>query len=373
MNKKVRLIIIIVAVLGVAILIFSYFYPPSQGDDASGTIGKAEKFRKGLFTEDDILLRDDILEDTAAVGKTLDQILAFTSFMQQQKIIIDTLWIAEIKKNCPPYQGCLECPNCDKAVALLQDYSDFLKNNNETIKSTIDILIAAYNGKSKEYTFDVGVRILGFVQFMDESIKRDSVLTTAIRLVDQFITKEKVTDKKRQAALNKLKQVRDKMIIDNLLFAMKTGDKKQADMVASMPLGSAGDNISNIVLSSGYPEAAAAETIGNIVANTPIGVATMDAVQLGSYSEGRYSSAVYGSTYVAVSDNVVYRQVDNIANAIGVSAVANITVGSAGIGLAEVIGVGYSNVVGSAPLGVFGSSTGTIFNSDNIGLIVGNE
>ncbi len=75
MKKKVVIIIIIIAAIVAAILIGSHFYPPPKGSDTSGTVGKAEKFRKGQFTEEDILLRDDILKDTAAVGKTLDQIL----------------------------------------------------------------------------------------------------------------------------------------------------------------------------------------------------------------------------------------------------------------------------------------------------------
>ncbi|MHC1706511.1 MAG: hypothetical protein AB9842_03195 [Bacteroidales bacterium] len=377
MKRKNIIIIILIAVVAVAIIIASRFYPPAKSDDASGTIGKAEKFRKGQFTAEDILLRDDILEDTAVVGKTLDQILAFTSFIQQEKYFIDTFWIKEIQSSCPEYPGCTECVNCARAVTLLQDYSAFLQNHKETIQTTVEVLLAAYNGKQNEYTFDVGVKILGFVQFIDEMVKRDSVLTTAIHLVDQYITKEKITDKKRQATLNRLKQVRDKMVIDNLLFAMKTGDRKQSDMVASIPFVCSADEIRNILSVPTNVESSASTvgsaqvaSSGNVVGTAavlgiPVLAVVYNTTSIGSYGTDRFDAAVYGTAVFLVhEDDRIVRNGPTLCSELGLDNVATIKSLDNAPTIANIIGVGYSNVFVSAVDDFIGSSDGTIFSAE---------
>jgi hypothetical protein len=376
MKKKVIIIVIIIAALAAAIIIGSYFYPPPEGSDTSGTIGKAEKFRKGQFTEDDILLRDDILNDTAAVGKTLDQVLAFSSFMIQEKIVIDTLWIAQIKKTCPTYPDCPECAYCYQAITMLQDYSDFLKNKEETVKTTVEILLAAYNGKSKEITFDVGVKLLSFVQFIDEMVARDSVLTNSIKLVDQYISKGKVTDKKRQAEITRLKKVRDHMVIDNLLFAARTGDKKQSEMVASMPLSSSSDIISGFVTvqssGTGFAENIPTNQAVSELENLPELGVFLNLPNIGVYGEGRLDNAVTNNSIVTIgSNNYVTYNIPTYNNVLQLNdVVSNVSPVASANTLDNLIGEGYSNVLSSAPIDLFGSTTGTIFNSDVIGILI---
>lgn len=236
MKKKIIIIVAVVVVVVGAILIASLYYPPSKGEDSAGTIGRAERFRNGQYTEDDILLRDNILEDTAAVGKTLHQILEFDYFMQQEIILIDTFWIGKIQKYCAENTGKTDVKKCEEAVKILQDYTTFLKNNKETVKNTCEVLLAAYNGKQKTLEFDPGIKILTFVQFIDQMLDRDSVLSQAIILVDQHISGQKTAGKEHQSQLAKLKQSRDYMVLDNLFIAIKTGDKKQRETALSLNL-----------------------------------------------------------------------------------------------------------------------------------------
>ncbi|MEI6577314.1 MAG: hypothetical protein WCO63_14145 [Bacteroidota bacterium] len=247
MKKKLLIIVFIVVGLAAAIFIAAIYLPKINSDQAAGTIGKAEKLRKGQFTTEDIMLRDDILKDTAAVGRTLEQVLSFGSFMKQQKIIIDSLWIKEIQKNCPIDPSCSACANCQKATQVLKDYSSFLGNNLPVVKATCEILLAAYNGKKQDLSGDVGFKMLSFVQLVDELVKRDSVLNTAIKYVDEYISKDNASGQKQKEQLIRMKQIRDHMVLENLMFAVKTGDKKHGKIAASHTLLSSGEYLNDVL------------------------------------------------------------------------------------------------------------------------------
>lgn len=366
MKRKNLIIIAIVAVvLVIAILVGSRYYPPVGGEGTGGTIGKAEKFHKGQYTEKDILLRDDILKDTAAVGKTLDQVIAFLSFMQQEKLMIDSLWIGEIEKNCPVTPTCITCMNCDKAVGLLKDYTGFLDNKKETVDNTIKILLAAYSGKSKEFTFDVGVKLLNFVQFIDEMVQRDSVLTTAIQLVDNYISQEKGSDKKRKAEIHRLKIVRDKMVIDNLLFAMKTGDKKQAKKVSTMKMLSNVEDIKSMVLSNPSGTTLGVE-IPIILNQDPSFGAFLNQPGFGVYGASRFDAAAGQHAIVSIdASNNVFRVTNEINTAVGLNQVV-IDSHPGSVNLVDLTATAYNSAVQNISSGVVINGVGTVFNAETI-------
>ncbi|MHC1706964.1 MAG: hypothetical protein AB9842_05520 [Bacteroidales bacterium] len=229
MNKKVRLIIIIVAVLAVAILVFSYFYPHSQGDDASGTIGKADKYRKDQMSAQDILLRDDILQDTAAVRKTLLQLLEFTAYSVEVKKVIDSAWIIQLKANCG-------LADCDAIISPLSEYSEYITNNIPLMNKTNGMLADCYYQSKNELPKDAGSQLLSFISFVDQFLQRDSVFDQTIQNLDKYIQADRSKDKKRKTQVTNLRNIRDKMVIDNLLFAVNTGDEKKYEYSSAQTL-----------------------------------------------------------------------------------------------------------------------------------------
>ena len=56
-NKLMMGGIIVVAV--VAIAYFAFVYPPTNGDDATGTIGAAKKYRTDQIKDSDVVLEGD--------------------------------------------------------------------------------------------------------------------------------------------------------------------------------------------------------------------------------------------------------------------------------------------------------------------------
>ncbi|MEI6577312.1 MAG: hypothetical protein WCO63_14135 [Bacteroidota bacterium] len=396
MKKKVLIIVLIVVAVAAAIIIAAIYSPKVQSDQAAGTIGKAEKLRKGQFTTEDILLRDDILKDTAAVGRTLEQVLAFGSYMKQQKIIIDTLWIKEIQKSCPVYAGCTGCANCQKATQILRDYSSFLGNSLVTVKATCEILLSAYNGKKQDLSGDVGFKMLSFVQVVDEMVQRDSVLNAAIRCVDEYISNDHSTDKKRIDQITRMKQIRDHMVLDNLMFAVKTGDKKHGKAAASFTMLSVGESLNSVltgkdqgigsaVIQSSQGPVGAVLTNSSVsnqlnLRNTVLGVNLIQGVPLGVFNANRIDAVLISSSLI--SANAIN------SNVVGIIFGMNMNVVLSSIGLAAIISSAQLN---NAPLGVllysslqnvysssqvmsmYQSNLQGIFNSANLNVILSSD
>ncbi|MCX6271582.1 MAG: hypothetical protein NTU44_10245 [Bacteroidetes bacterium] len=264
MKKQVKIIIGVVVVLAIAIAIASYYFPKPKGDETSGTIGKADKYRKDQMAAKDLLLRDDILKDTAAVRKTLTQLLEFSMYCVEFKKNIDSGWIAPVQKVC-------SSPECAKLIAPVKEYSDFMGNSMPLLKKTNEMLADCYYKSTKEMSMDVGMQLLEFVTFVDQFRKRDSVLDNAIISLDKLIKNSKELDKKRKDQLTVLKRIRDKMVYDNILLAVNTGDKKKYELCGSMPIFNV-ENIKNFVqgttnLQVGYQAVTSYQNI--VVSNAP--------------------------------------------------------------------------------------------------------
>ena len=59
MKSRTRNLVIAGALVAViAIVYFSFFYPPVSGDDTTGTIGKAQKYRAQQMTDKDVVLQN---------------------------------------------------------------------------------------------------------------------------------------------------------------------------------------------------------------------------------------------------------------------------------------------------------------------------
>ncbi len=306
MKKQVKIIIGVVVVIAVAIAVASYFFPRPGGEDASGTIGKADKYRRAQLTEKDILLRDDILEDTAAVGKTLKVMIEFSVYAAQTKMLIDNAWIKPLQKNCADAE-------CKEIIAVLQDYSDFVGNNFSLLKNTTDMLGKCYFSGTKEISEDVGSQLISYVNFIDQFLRRDTAFDHAITALNHYIDKGTSVDAKRRQQIEALKQIRDQMVVDNLLVGINTGDQEKVNYTASLPISNVGvlielSNINNIS-SVGIPASVASLVIGSSVVGSGF---------IGNYS----STAVCSGALSVIINNAsgVTSPTANVANQVGLAA-----------------------------------------------------
>jgi hypothetical protein len=265
MKKNVLIIIGIVIIIAIALVIASRFYPPPEKSELSGTLAKAEKFRKGQFTAKDILLRQEILTDTSAIRTSLEQLLEYSWFIAQKKLLIDTNWIAQLERSGVTTEN-------DRIIKLLKDHSEYLKNNLVYLVNTTDYLANALHGARLDPSQDFGFNLVNIVRFSAELSKSDTVLDKALQLVYKKITTSKEASLSKKE-LETIKSLYDELLLENLFIGIKTGNRKKVDQCLNSTLQSAltgtfiiTSSSSLKVLDSAYDNLKAVASIAGITA-----------------------------------------------------------------------------------------------------------
>jgi hypothetical protein len=212
MHKKYILIILGVLV-AFFIIMFSFYWPPVDENDVSGAFTKADRYRESTIGDEHIVLRSDLLNDTSVVKKTIYDLVEFGDFALYLKGMIVEWWI-------PVLETYNQSPTISSSVAELRDFSDFITNNTNTIQNTIVTLAGFYSGDTKEVNSDVESQLKQFYNYANQFLIRDSIFEATIAKIDISIK----NDKMRKKELDGLKALRDRIVVDNFIYAVSTGD-----------------------------------------------------------------------------------------------------------------------------------------------------
>ena len=211
--KKNRLLIIIAVVIGIGLIILSFYWPPVPSSKVAGSFTKTDKYRENTVSNGDIILNSELLADTNKTKKAIADLVQFGDFTLYVKSIISQWWIPVLEK----YNN---SPEINDAVASLKEFNSFIDNNNHTIQSTIIILSEFYADKNKAVTTDVESQIKQFYNYSSQFLLRDSIFEETISRIDNTVKNDN-TRKKEIAAL---KNLRDRIVIDNFMYALTIGD-----------------------------------------------------------------------------------------------------------------------------------------------------
>jgi len=231
MKKQTKIIIGIVAVIVAIIFIISIIYPPAFEGLTSGTFGKADKYHKQQMTEKDIQLRSEYVSDTAKLGNMIQGLIYFSLFTQDLSKSIDSC--------VDVYRGhgiCSQTDRCQK-ITVLQDYSDFIKNNNKTLSTTIRMLTAFYLKDNSDESSDVENNLRAFGTYVNNLNERDSVLEQALKSMDNFLLTNK-TLQARKTEISSLKSIRDQLLIKGIQLSGMLQDKPLCSNLLSYALSS---------------------------------------------------------------------------------------------------------------------------------------
>lgn len=218
-TKKTLLIVIAVLISAALLIVISLFYKTSDSELQSGTIVKAERYRKTTMTENDLRLRSEFTRDTNQLrgmiqglkyfsefnGKVANRITQGMQEFQNHPILMDQLY--------------------NRTFFSLQDYGLYLQNNADNLSATETMLQAFRKpDPSNDPSFDVEKNLRDFGNFISQVSERDTVLEGAAKTIDRYL------DKKRKAPLmaqevSDLKKFRDQLLIDNLMTAAMLGEK----------------------------------------------------------------------------------------------------------------------------------------------------
>lgn len=222
MKTKTKLIIAIslIAALFIGFMIgISVEYPNPKKSDLAGTFGKAEKFRKVQMTEKDLQLRSDLVKDTAKLREMIQSLIYFSLFTEDLRSNLDMCTISF------GAQGMGAQPGESDKIKIMKDYSDFIRNNNASLKSTIVMLSGFYGTDGGDASQDVERTLQDFGNYVGNISKKDSILSRVLVSMDEFLLNSK-TLQSRKTELAQLKSVRDQLLIKGIELGGLLGNKE---------------------------------------------------------------------------------------------------------------------------------------------------
>ena len=220
-------------------------YPPVTKSDLAGTFGKAEKFHKTQMTTKDIQLRSELVKDTAKLRVLISDLTYFSVFTDRVGSSIDASLISFLAK------GMGAAADETERFNALQDYVDFIRNNNNTLTTTISMLTGFYRNKSADASQDVEKTLKDLGAYLRNLNNKNSVFTNALESMDKFMS-GRVALHAPDDETRQLKMIRDQLLIKGIQLGAMTGNLR----IVNNLIGSAiskemkSGEIQNIMVSS---------------------------------------------------------------------------------------------------------------------------
>lgn len=218
MKKKTKIVIGILIAVALIIVAIAVNFPPVFEGKTSGTFGKADKYHKSQMTEKDVQFRSELTADTAQLKKMLQGLIYFSVFTNELSNKMDSC-VTVFQQ-----QGMTNQDTGFGNMLALQDYSTFIKNNNKTLGSTINLLSGFYFKDKADQSVDVEKNLREFGNYVKILNEKDSILEVALRSMDNFLLNSKVLKDRKTEFMN-LKSIRDQLLIGGLRLAALIDDK----------------------------------------------------------------------------------------------------------------------------------------------------
>jgi hypothetical protein len=231
MKKPVKVIVSIVVAIAIVIAAVSLFFPSVIKDFTAGTFGKADKYRNTQMTEKDIELRSEFTADTGHLKGMIQGLIYFSLFTQELSRKIDSC------VNTLQDQGMTAQQKGYSNIQALIGYSDFIKNNNKTLGTTISMLTGFYLNDQSNQSADVEKNLRDFGNYVNNLNEKDSILEVALRSMDNFMLTNK-TLQARKTELNQLKAIRDQLLIGSIQLSGLLQDKPLCATLCSYAISS---------------------------------------------------------------------------------------------------------------------------------------
>ncbi len=299
MKKKSIAYVVISIIIIIAVVFLATNNFTGNVNNLSGTIGKVEKYRKVQLTEQDIKLRNDLLTDTSEVSKSIKGLLIFNSFSLKLKDGIDK-WTNELKSKTSK--------EFEPTIAILSDYSKFINDNSKTVEDALLFLLDVYNGDTTEASANMTVKIKKFDSFVEQLIKKDSLLAEVIPGFDKEIkARTKANDSKE--AIQTLVNIKEQFAINAMPLALVLGNKQLIGVMSNTVIS----NTANFGLSC------LSEWINSkaIVGSKPLGTIVFEGIQLEAIRTG-FTGSIKSSFNSITSINSAVNNVGSKSNLSGI-------------------------------------------------------
>ncbi|MCD4681517.1 MAG: hypothetical protein K8S00_14135 [Bacteroidales bacterium] len=236
MRKAIKLLTILSI-----ILVLGFFMPACNcgvsEDEAAGAIGKVDKYHKDQMSESDLLLRSEIMEDTAALRNTMrGMLLVYVYYDAYGKSMKKN---AEMLKNNPA--------NVDDQLGAedLEDYCEFIENGNEQLCEVCQMCSDVYNDTVTEYSFDVEQNVRNYAVYLDKLDSRDSLVSSAIEKSDVWI-KENENDADKEKQVNQVKKIRDEILLRDICNGAVMDNQEKINTYSSKVIYNVADALASV-------------------------------------------------------------------------------------------------------------------------------
>ena len=213
--------------------------------DTAGAISKVKKYRKDQMSEKDILLRSDIIEDTAALTNTIRGMLLFYVYYDA--------YGKSLKENAEMLKTLPAGTDDQLGAEELESYCEFIENSNEQLCEVCQMFTDIYNDTVTEHSFDVEQNLRNYVIYLDKLDSRDSLVTNAINKSDSWI-KVNQMDEKKKDEVNQVKKIRDEILLREVCNAAVTNNQGKIDMYNSYNVYSAIDAVQAVFNVNSFEE-----------------------------------------------------------------------------------------------------------------------
>jgi hypothetical protein len=219
--KKNHLFLVCQVTFIISLLLFSCKGRVNE-NEARGTVGKVSKYRKTQMTENDIKLRSQLTEDTAQLANTIKGLIIFDAYTKALSHDLDN--------HLPSLDVC-ECDQNDALkLEVLRNFNDYIKNNDSLIANTVNMLSDLYTKAGAEQSYDIEKDMKNILTYFGTLNKRDTVLT---KLIDDIDTYLKAHPNEKGEEIEKLKNIRDGLVLRDVQLAVLSGDPDQVKSATS--------------------------------------------------------------------------------------------------------------------------------------------
>ncbi len=221
---KKNYIIILAAVVVIAIVGISLIYPPADKSDSAGTIGKVNKYRKSRTSQDDIVLRNDFLQDTTALKSTIDVLDSYQKYYGSMDNEIKD-WEKSLKKLS------INEKKIDAQLKQLNLLAVYIDNNLSTVAGTRELLNKYYTKDTTDMSIDVQNNLIRFQDFTNNLEEKCNVIDSLFVNLNNIIDKNKLDQLvKTKKEAEELVKVREKMLGGIFFLAFTTGNEARLNM-----------------------------------------------------------------------------------------------------------------------------------------------
>jgi hypothetical protein len=231
--KTRRSLLFVIAVIAAGFLGFiigiSVNFPKPDTGELAGTIGKANKYHKTQMTAADIKLRTELSRDTAQLRSMIDGLVYFSLFTEELVKEID-MGILVFRARGMETQAATGNP-----LNALQDYSDYLRNNNQTLGTTVSMLTGLYLNDTSGLSQDVEKNLREFGGYVSNLNKKNLVLGATLKSMDDFLVSDRSLQYGKEQT-TQLRSVRDRLLMKGIQLAGLLGNKEQVGSLINYSL-----------------------------------------------------------------------------------------------------------------------------------------